>query len=72
MTEDISTVKCGCGFSATGPNQTVNNEALQAHQCFEGQLQGTTWYHGLFSFEGIVVLFVAGWIIVEIVKALSD
>lgn len=72
MDENSSNIKCGCGFSANGPGQAINKEAFEAHTCFEGTMQATSWYAALLSFEGIVVLTVAGLIVVEIVKALSD
>lgn len=70
MTTEMSNIKCGCGFSATGPDQEANKAALEEHKCYE--VSGPTkWFHGLFSFEGAAVLFVVGWIIIETVKAVQ-
>lgn len=70
MSTDMSNITCGCGFSVTGPDQAVNKAAFEKHACSE-EVQIMRWYQGLFSFEGIVVLFVLGWIIVEIVQAIQ-
>jgi hypothetical protein len=71
MTEDVSNIKCGCGFSATGPDQETNRQAFATHACFDGDAQPTSWYHALFTFEGLVIVAIGGWTIVEIIKALK-
>lgn len=71
MNENDSTIKCGCGFNAVGPDQKVNKEAFELHTCFDGDFQVTSWYSGLFSLWGAVILFIATWAIVEIVKAVQ-
>lgn len=71
MIGDTSNIKCGCGFNAVGPDQKVNTEAFESHTCFDGDTQPATWYSAVFSFSGAVVLFVAGWIAIEIVKVVA-
>lgn len=71
MTEDISNVKCGCGFNASGPDQEANRRAFEGHTCFDRDTQPANWYSAVFSFPGAAVLFVAGWVAIEIVKAVA-
>lgn len=71
MTEDVSNIKCGCGFNAIGPDQEANRRAFESHTCSDGDTWPATWYSAVFSLWGAVVLFVAGWIAIEIVKAVA-
>ena len=71
MDNEMPSVKCGCGFTATSPDPAANNQAFELHTCFEGDAPASSWWSAIFSFDGIIVMVVVGWVLVEIVKALK-
>lgn len=63
---DHSTVKCGCGFAADGPDQEKLIQALDAHEC--SLESATPWYGWIFSFWGWAILATIGFVIMVVMR----
>lgn len=57
---DHSTVECGCGFAASGPDQDKLTLVLQSHECSQEPGGSTPWYGWIFSFWGWALIGTIG------------
>lgn len=55
---DHSTVKCGCGFAASGPDQEKLAEVMDSHSCYPDAPM--PWYGWVFSFWGWAIIGTIG------------
>lgn len=53
-------VECGCGFSATGPDQDKLLDLLQAHVCPSEAREAAPkpWHESVFSFDTLMIVIV--------------
>lgn len=58
---DHSTVKCGCGFAASGPDSEKLAEMMDSHSCYPDV--PAPWYVGVIDFWGWAIVATIGFVI---------